>query len=1378
MKRAIKEKLLNLITFNPIDYCIRGSITPRHIDVSKYVKKDEFISFMNGETTRLEVSGASNISTLEHQLKNATDPEYFIQILNNNGILISKTRSQDLRDNFDNVKSKNITYFIDQMKAFKRQFITLNRTANAYYNDSTVWTLYISYRFLQGKINANVSIKAPLIIYKVTIVEEGSKLFITKLDEQPIVNEKIQIFMNKEYPSISKIDDLLKNISFQEYIERFEKMIGSKINLNEVELLTSFNNNSNVNSNSAISELSIENSALLGIFEPGGGALKEDLKTIIERDDDPFESQIDSNAKSNLMFEEKIIKNPTCIYEIDKPLNIYQKYAVASALSQSTLIYGPPGTGKSEVIANIITNALIMGKTTLMISEKKAALEVLTNRISSLSQFALYLYESNNKELFYKKIDNLNSLLGTQWYREIPKVSKAQMEPLKFNKDELMFIKNYEDWYRELSKILKKQWTIEDYSDGIFKLDYIDVQNIRNELGEDLCIEWLQNINIEGYGLTTLLETFNKIYISCNCAFPSVDSFFSEYLKFKKFVKKFDLLSKFNSLELNKFLKTILEKMTANNRVVEKYLLGGNSLNNLICEYFEFLENYKGKDMIAFLEKKINDKKTFINLVQNFITFREKVISKDPILGIISQHDLIEKIKIIDKFFNKYKKIIKSTDWFDLLLENSKNLELFIKVYNEAQSDEIREIILSEFLINHNIILKINESTLNIKQIKSTSSSGKEFISMLRDFVTDKEHLNNKYIEDFIAYKELFKYDIQFLENLSKVGIIFDNEYQEIIKEWSWISQPYIKYLYQNPVIPFDLAKIQPVIQLITIPINDDQFKKLKIVAMWNQIIKDNPVFLELKGVHVQDIIQQMRREAVRNASIMEELIFKKYINNLRNYLTRLPKDDKDEVANVLRIASSGSRPPIGQFVKHFYSALKKLFPIWVARPDNVADMIPLNAKEFYYGIFDEASQISIERAYPLVYRTEIKVVAGDDKQLRPTSFFMNKLNSQDFEIDDFDAVESLLERAKVSWWNEFHLKNHYRSESKELIEFSNKFIYNNMLEVATKAGIDEHRIEVINVNGVWDQVNRIEADKVIDVLIENYENFKSILIITFNSKQSILIDNLLFERKKKLPKELIEKLDNNDITITNLENVQGNEGDLVILSVSYGKNVDGVVRSNFGPLIASGGSNRLNVAITRAKQKMIVIKSIKEEQIKVNIQNKNAVIFKKFIEYIDRLETNTSINEISQNIIEETIENTEIEQNQEDKSINVQTTFSSRIVKEIYGDLLKSLPNMFEIINDYQVGSKNIDLLIINKNTKLPVKAILIEMWRENRTIKEMLEDIDRQYFLEDRGYSTFRINQYIWCIDKNRILTKIRDSLNNPNSAKIDYVIWQMDK
>jgi superfamily I DNA and/or RNA helicase len=77
--------------------------------------------------------------------------------------------------------------------------------------------------------------------------------------------------------------------------------------------------------------------------------------------------------------------------------------------------------------------------------------------------------------------------------------------------------------------------------------------------------------------------------------------------------------------------------------------------------------------------------------------------------------------------------------------------------------------------------------------------------------------------------------------------------------------------------------------------------------------------------------------------------------------------------------------------------------------------MIPLIEEEFYYGIFDEASQMSIERSYPLVYRSKIKVVSGDDKQLKPSSFFMSKSSAEDFDFDDFDAAESLLERAKVS---------------------------------------------------------------------------------------------------------------------------------------------------------------------------------------------------------------------------------------------------------------------------------------------------------------------------------------------------------------------------
>ncbi|MGL4947793.1 MAG: AAA domain-containing protein [Mycoplasma sp.] len=1378
MKRAIKEKLLNLITFNPIDYCVKSNVTQKHIDIFKYVQKQAFLKFVEGETNVLEIVAASGINSLETRLKNAQNVEEFSEILSDSGFGISQNRINELTSNFESNKKKAVAYYIDQVKSFKRQFISLNRTANNYYNDSTVWPLFIAYKFLKGKLSNNVVVKAPLVIFKVAVFEEGSKLYIKKIEDQPIVNEKIQIIMNKEYPSIAKTEDLLSNKSFVEYLAQYEQMTGYPIAHDSNELLINFKSETPKQMESSYSQLEIENSALIGIFEPGGGALKEDLKQIIESDIDPFESQIDGDVKSNAFYEEKIVKDPSYVYEIDKPLNIYQKYAVASAMNQSTLIYGPPGTGKSEVIANIICNALIKGKSTLMVSEKKAALEVLTNRISSLSQFALYIYESSNRDLFYKKIDNLNNLLGTQWYRETGRGRQTGMESLKFNKDELMFVKNYEEWYQELIKIVKKYWSVEGYDDGIFKLDFNSVQEIRSELGEDLCAEWLQTINVEGYTNISLLDAFRKVYASSNNIFPNIDAFFSEYTRFKKFIKKFNLLEEKTPDEVNKLIRNILNKINTNTSVVENYLLGGNKLNNLFNEYFSFLEEYNGKHLNEFMLLSLKDKRNYFKLVKQFLSFRDKVILRDVKLAELNQEELLKKIKIIEQFSTKYKKLISNSQWYPFLLDNCDKLARFLELYKNAENDEVAEVIYAEFTLNDNLIFKIEESTLNIKEIKTAAKEISLIIPLFKDFLENMGHLNNTYVEEIIKYKDLIKIDINFLHDLVKVSSIFEPENQEIIKEWDWISKPYIRYLYLTPIVPFDIEKVQPLFQLMTTSITNDQYLKLKVIAMWNNIVKDNEVFLDLKGVHLQDVINQMRRESIRSASIVEELIFKKYINNLRTHLTKLSKEEKEEIANALRIASSNSKPPIAQYVKRYYSALKKLFPIWVARPDNVADMIPLNFKEFDYGIFDEASQISIERAYPLVYRTNIKIVSGDDKQLRPTSFFMSKLNHADFDIDDFDAVESLLERAKVSWWNEFHLKNHYRSDCKELIEFSNKFIYNNSLEVATKAGVFENGIEIINVNGLWDSVNKQEAEKIIEVLVENYKKFNTILVVTFNAKQSWLIENLILEKRNKLPTDFVEYLDSSNIVITNLENVQGNEADLVVLSVSYGKNSEGMVRSNFGPLIASGGSNRLNVAITRARKKMIVVKSIYGHQIKVNPQNKNAIIFKKFIEYIDAINNNLTIDNIDKNIsIEETGEN-EVDNECDVQVANEELNFSSNIVKDVYGELIKSLPTKYKLINDYKVGNKNIDLLIVDKVSNIPVKAILIELWKTNTNVQSMLEDIDRQYFLEDRGYSTFRIKQYSWHVDRSRIITKIRDAILNNNANQVDYVLWQNDR
>ncbi|MGL4343324.1 MAG: AAA domain-containing protein [Metamycoplasmataceae bacterium] len=1380
MKKAIKQKLLNLITINPIDYCIKTTLSARHIDILKYVKKESFLSFINKEVSQLEISTASGVAFFEEELGNSSNVEQFEEIINNNGFFMTDTMINNLKTNFELNKKKIMNHFILEMKTSKKIFIGLNRVAKQFYNDSAIWPLHVSYQFLKGKIGNNVAIKAPLIIQKVEIIEEGSKLFLRRIDDEIIVNEKLQVVLNKEYPTDLNSNELLKPLSLEENIARFENMIGYSIAYNND--LQNFIKEDSKNIIDNYPTLRVEASTVLGIFEPGGSALKQDLEKIIELNADPFESQMEGNFKSIKYYEDKIIKESD-ILEINRPLNIFQKYAVASSLQQSTLIYGPPGTGKSEVIANIISNALIKGKNVLMVSEKKAALDVLTSRINSLSQFALYLCDNRNIESFYKKIDSLNNILGTQWYREPSKYSRnASIEPLKMDKNELMFFGNYQDWYTELLILVKKHWDIEDYNDNIFNLDYSKYQELKNDLGDQICNEWLNPIFIEGFDKNiNIYQIMKEFMLEYNIT--KIEDFFDEYLKYKKFIKKYKLDEEFSSNEMVKYIKKIKQKITFNNKLVEAYLLGGKKLITMFNNYFLFKEKYEhNSEFEDFNLKSTKQKWDFLERIEDYLSFTKKLYSKKPELKEISKDEMVKMSSLCEEFKEKYKKEISKYNWLSFFEENGRKIEKFLEYFNEAQDDISKsEIIFAEFVTNQKVINNIENCDLPLKAVKNISKNMDDIIRMFNDFVQNIDILESEFVEDFILFRDFFAFDSQFLIELHKIKDIFNNINQLILREWTWLSLPYIKVLYLENFTLFELDLVGKIMQNITAPINQEQFNKLKMISLWNDLIKEIPMFLEIKGIHLQDIITQLRKEAIRSSSLVEELIFKKYINSLRNYLIKLSKDEKDEIANVLRIASSGQYPPITQFVKRYYSSLKKLFPVWVARPDNVADMIPLNEEEFDYGIFDEASQMSIERSYPLVYRTKIKIVSGDDKQLKPSSFFMSKGLEENFDLDDFDAAESLLERAKVSWWNEFHLKNHYRSDSKELIEFSNKFIYHNNLEVATKCGVFEKGIDVYNVNGIWNQVNKEEADKVIELLIQYHENYEKILVVTFNSKQSQLIESMLIEKNSTFPELLKEKLENNNIIITNLENVQGNEGDLVILSISYGKNLDGTIRNNFGPLNAKGGSNRLNVAITRAKSKMIVIKSLNGDDIKIaNVNNKNAIIFKKFIEYLDIINANQSIEKVNEEMEDvnsingNTLEISLLNKNEEK---NDELEFSSSIVKNIYGDLIKNLSSKYEIKNNLKVGTKQIDLIIIHKKTKKIVKALLIEEWKNNRSVKEMIEEIDRQYFLEDRGYSTFKVKEYEWNIDKNKLIEKIKLSLNN-EPGQLDYIIWQSEK
>ena len=273
-------------------------------------------------------------------------------------------------------------------------------------------------------------------------------------------------------------------------------------------------------------------------------------------------------------------------------------------------------------------------------------------------------------------------------------------------------------------------------------------------------------------------------------------------------------------------------------------------------------------------------------------------------------------------------------------------------------------------------------------------------------------------------------------------------------------------------------------------------------------------------------------------------------------------------------------------------SYLAKTFKVWLLSPEAVSELFPLEEGLFDVLIVDEASQMRPELIVPSIYRAERLVVVGDDKQLPPEDW----------------SSESLLDLVKGRF-PENMLRNHYRSRHEELIAFSNYAFYDG--EIVTAPDLRPSKSLVyVKVGGRWENnVNVEEAKKVVEIIKEilKEDPNKSIAIITFNHHQKKLIENMLIEETKKDDefKSLYEKnlrLERNGVfeglLLQNIENVQGDERDVVIFSLVHAPDRKGKVRLHFGNLNFPGGERRLNVAITRARERVYLVTSLEPEDL------------------------------------------------------------------------------------------------------------------------------------------------------------------------------------
>ncbi|MBD2771623.1 DEAD/DEAH box helicase [Iningainema tapete] len=291
----------------------------------------------------------------------------------------------------------------------------------------------------------------------------------------------------------------------------------------------------------------------------------------------------------------------------------------------------------------------------------------------------------------------------------------------------------------------------------------------------------------------------------------------------------------------------------------------------------------------------------------------------------------------------------------------------------------------------------------------------------------------------------------------------------------------------------------------------------------------------------------------------------------------------------------------IREFIKNAPELVTTLKPCWLMSPLAVSQYIDLNAVEFDVIIFDEASQVRTEDAVPSIMRAKQVIVVGDDRQLPPSSFFKSTA-SDDEEDEEKQEYDSLLnECSTLSIVENFTLRWHYRSKDESLIAFSNQKFYNSELLTFpnpvrdASRGVHFHYVE----GGIYargEQRNNIpEAKEVAKLTIQHFQQNcnQSLGIVTLNEEQTQAIREQLNQLIIKHPEiEEFCQENSNKFFIKPLERVQGDERDVIFLSFGYGfdENNPNKLLHNFGPLTKREGRRRLNVAITRARCKFVLV--------------------------------------------------------------------------------------------------------------------------------------------------------------------------------------------
>ena len=331
----------------------------------------------------------------------------------------------------------------------------------------------------------------------------------------------------------------------------------------------------------------------------------------------------------------------------------------------------------------------------------------------------------------------------------------------------------------------------------------------------------------------------------------------------------------------------------------------------------------------------------------------------------------------------------------------------------------------------------------------------------------------------------------------------------------------------------------------------------------------------------------------------------------------------------------------VRELMSQFGRLITEIMPCVLVSPDSVARFLPVGSQLFDIVVFDEASQIRVADAIGAIGRGRSVVVVGDSKQMPPTSFAEVSWQPDQDDDDAFDGEavvdeESILSECVQARLRRHWLTWHYRSQDESLIAFSNAHYYDGKLSsfpspIADGAdrSITGHGISLVRVDGTFlragsgktKRTNPVEAEAVVAEIRRRFAaapkgTVPSIGVVTFNQQQRAYIEALIRDAGDDRLTEALESSGANGLFVKNLENVQGDERDVILFSTAFSVNERGVLPLNFGPLNRTCGERRLNVAITRARRQVVLYSSFDPAQLRA--EETSSVGIKHLRSYLD----------------------------------------------------------------------------------------------------------------------------------------------------------------